>query len=74
VIWGRVSEGKVIKFPVKKEEPLRRELLSFCALVRGETEGFDPSYGRMAVEYSAAVLDSARSGSVFRFPAAEATQ
>jgi predicted dehydrogenase len=74
VIWGRVSEGKVIKFPVKKEEPLRRELLSFCSLARGDMKGFDPSYGSLAVEYSAAVLASARSGNVVRFPAKEAVR
>ena len=39
VIWGRVSEGKVIKFPTKKEEPLRKELEFFCRLVRGEVSG-----------------------------------
>jgi len=67
VIWGRVSEGKVIKFPTKKEEPLRRELETFCRLVRGEIEDFDPSYGKLAVQYSAGVLESARSNSIVKF-------
>jgi UDP-N-acetylglucosamine 3-dehydrogenase len=66
VIWGRVSEGKVIKFPIRKEEPLRRELESFCGLIRGEIAGFEPSYGKLAVEYSVAVLSSARCNDVVR--------
>jgi UDP-N-acetylglucosamine 3-dehydrogenase len=67
VIWGRVSEGKVIKFPTKKEEPLRKELEYFCRLVRGEVKDHDPVYGKLAVEYSQAVLDSGQSGQVVRF-------
>ena len=67
VIWGRVSEGKVVKFPTKKEEPLRKELEFFCRLIRGEVQGHDPLYGKLAVEYSQAVLDSGRSGDVVRF-------
>jgi UDP-N-acetylglucosamine 3-dehydrogenase len=67
VIWGRVSEGKVVKFPTKKEEPLRKELEYFCRLSRGEVRGYDPIYGQLAVEYSQAVLDSGRSGQVIRF-------
>jgi predicted dehydrogenase len=67
VIWGRVSEGKVVKFPIKKEEPLRKELEFFCRLIRGEVQGHDPLHGKLAVEYSQAVLDSGRSGQVVRF-------
>ena len=67
VIWGRVSEGKVIKFPIKKEEPLRRELDTFCSLVRGEIEDFDPTYGELAVQYSAGVLESARRNKIVEF-------
>jgi predicted dehydrogenase len=67
VIWGRVSEGKVIKFPIKKEEPLFRELTTFCSLVRGEIADFDPNYGTLAVRYSAGVLESARSNKIVEF-------
>jgi predicted dehydrogenase len=67
VIWGKVSEGKVIKFPTKKEEPLRKELEFFSRLIRGEIRGHDPLYGQLAVEYSQAVLDSGSSGQVIRF-------
>jgi len=67
VIWGRVSEGKVIKFPIKREEPLRKELEYFCRLILGEIRDHDPLYGRLAVEYSQAVLDSGRSGQVVHF-------
>ena len=67
VIWGKVSEGKVVKFPTRKEEPLRKELEFFCRLVRGQVAGHDPTYGRLAVEYSQAVLESGRSGEIIRF-------
>jgi UDP-N-acetylglucosamine 3-dehydrogenase len=59
VLLGRVSEGKVIKFPIKKEEPLRAELAYFSELIRGN-ESHDGSYGRNAVLYSLAALRSAR--------------
>ena len=67
VIWGRVSEGKVVKFPTKREEPLRKELDYFCRLITGEIKDYDPLYGQLAVEYSQAVLESGRSGQVVRF-------
>lgn len=66
VLLGRVSEGKVIKFPIKKEEPLRAEHTRFCSLVR-EGVGPDPVYGRAAVEYSLAVLQSAREDRIVSF-------
>jgi UDP-N-acetylglucosamine 3-dehydrogenase len=59
VLMGRVSEGKVIKFPIRKEEPLRSELIFFCDLAR-EGRDHDPAYGRDAVRYSLAVLHSAQ--------------
>jgi UDP-N-acetylglucosamine 3-dehydrogenase len=67
VIWGRVSEGKVVKFPTKREEPLRKELEYFCRLILGEVQDYDPVHGRLAVEYSQAVLASGSSGQVIRF-------
>ncbi len=67
VIWGRVSEGKVVKFPIKREEPLRKELDYFCRLIQGEIRDYDPLHGRLAVEYSQAVLESGRTGQVVRF-------
>lgn len=66
VMMGRVSEGKVVKYPVKKEEPLRSELSFFADLVRGKTP-HDAAYGREAVRYSRAVLDSARQDRIIRF-------
>ncbi len=70
VAWGRVSEGKVVKFPVKKEEPLRRELEAFCALASGRLAAHDPEYGRTAVRYSQAVLLSARENRLVRLEGA----
>jgi UDP-N-acetylglucosamine 3-dehydrogenase len=67
VIWGRVSEGKVVKFPIKREEPLRKELEYFCRLIRGEVRDYDPLHGKLAVEYSQAVLESGQDGRVVRF-------
>lgn len=74
VIWGRVSEGKVIKFPIKKEEPLRNELNAFCSLIRGETEDFDPTYGKLAVQYSAGVLESSHNNRIIEFRDAETSK
>jgi len=67
VVWGRVSEGKVIKFPIKKEEPLRKELEFFRRAIRGEVHDHDPLYGQLAVEYSQAVLESARGNRIIEF-------
>jgi UDP-N-acetylglucosamine 3-dehydrogenase len=66
VMMGRVSEGKVVKYPVKKEEPLRSELAFFAELVRGK-QPHDPAYGREAVRYSQSVLESARQDRIIRF-------
>lgn len=65
-LMGRVSEGKVIKFPIRKEEPLRSELGFFCSLVRDRTP-HDPSYGRNAVKWSQAVLTSACEDRIIMF-------
>ena len=66
VLLGRVSEGKVTKFPIKKEEPLRSEQAFFCSLIQDRTP-HDPVYGRNAVEYSLAVLQSAREDRIINF-------
>jgi len=66
VLMGRVSEGRVIRFPIKKGEPLRTELTSFCDLVR-QGNPVDPSYGRNAVLYSQSVLRSARDNEIVVF-------
>ncbi len=65
VMMGRVSEGKVIKFPVKKEEPLKSELAFFFDLIR-EGKGIDPMYGREAVRYSLSLLQSAQNDEIIR--------
>jgi UDP-N-acetylglucosamine 3-dehydrogenase len=66
VLMGRVSEGKVIKFPVKKEEPLRAELSLFLSLIRDHGK-HDPSYGKAAVKYSLSVLESAEQDRIIYF-------
>jgi UDP-N-acetylglucosamine 3-dehydrogenase len=66
VLLGRVSEGKVIKFPIKKEEPLRSEHAFFYSVIR-DGKGPDPVYGRNAVEYSLAVLQSAKEDRIISF-------
>jgi UDP-N-acetylglucosamine 3-dehydrogenase len=63
VMMGRVSEGKVIKFPLKKEEPLKSELSRFCQLSR-EGARVDATYGREAVRYSLSVLRSAQNDEI----------
>jgi UDP-N-acetylglucosamine 3-dehydrogenase len=66
VLMGRVSEGKVIKFPTRKEEPLKSELSFFCGLAR-EGHEYDSSYGRDAVRYSLSVLQSAQEDKIVIF-------
>jgi UDP-N-acetylglucosamine 3-dehydrogenase len=66
VLMGRVSEGKVIKFPIRKEEPLKSELAFFCDLIRSGKR-FDAGYGRDAVRYSQSVLRSAREDEIVMF-------
>ncbi len=72
VLWGRVSEGKVTKYPIKKEEPLKRELEFFFKLLKKENNisnelEFDPSYGKRAVDYSLSVLESADRDKIIYF-------
>jgi UDP-N-acetylglucosamine 3-dehydrogenase len=58
VLWGRVSEGKVVKFPIKKLEPLKAELSHFVAGIAGGGLA-ECSYGIRAVEYSQALRRAA---------------
>jgi UDP-N-acetylglucosamine 3-dehydrogenase len=67
VLLGRVSEGRVIKFPMRKEEPLRKELDAFLGLVGGAGGTHDASYGRRAVAYCLAVLRSGERDEIIRF-------
>jgi predicted dehydrogenase len=67
VLLGRVSEGRVIKFPIRKEEPLRKELDFFLALVSGSAGEHDSSYGKRAVAYSLSVLCSGQRDEIIRF-------
>jgi UDP-N-acetylglucosamine 3-dehydrogenase len=67
VMLGRVSEGKVIKFPVRKEEPLRKELDSFIGLISSKDAEHDASYGKRAVMYSLSVLRSGEKDEIIRF-------
>ena len=66
VIWGRVSEGKVIKFPIKREEPLRSELEFFYSLIREDID-YNPEYGKNAVAYSLSLLESANQNKIIFF-------
>lgn len=67
VLWGRVNEGKVIKYPIKKEEPLLKELSFFINLLSNRKINFDPGYGKLAVQYSQAVLQAATENRIIFF-------
>jgi len=67
VVMGRVSEGKVIKYPIKRGEPLKNEYDFFINYIKDKSRYIDPDYGRKAVEYSLAVLESAENEKVVRF-------
>jgi UDP-N-acetylglucosamine 3-dehydrogenase len=58
-----VSEGMVVKYPIKKREPLKVELENFIALVEGTNphceNGLD---AKIAIELVMALKESARSG------------
>lgn len=67
VLWGRVSEGMVTKFPIKREDPLRNEISHFCRLIQNPSIDHDPSYGLEAIRYVIAALESARSDRIIYF-------
>lgn len=67
VLWGRVSEGKVIKFPIRREDALRKEISYFCDLICNPEMAHDPSYGIEALSYSLAALRSARRDEIIYF-------
>jgi predicted dehydrogenase len=58
-----VSEGMVVKYPIKKREPLKVELENFVALVQGKNpqseNGID---AKIAIELVASLKESARIG------------
>ncbi|MEJ2510401.1 MAG: Gfo/Idh/MocA family oxidoreductase [Anaerolineales bacterium] len=61
-----VSEGMVVKYPIKKREPLRVELETFLSLV----DGFNPEYengydAQIAIMLVDALKESARTGRTF---------
>jgi len=63
-----VSEGMVIKYPIKKREPLRVELETFISLVHGESEEYENGLdAQIAIELVAALIESAKTGKSFDF-------
>ena len=66
VLMGRVSEGQVVKFALRKAEPLVREYEEFTGLLESG-EAHDPQYGLNAVKYALAMLKSAGTEEVLLF-------
>jgi len=63
-----VSEGMVVKFPIKKKEPLRAELENFAALVEGETSNNENGRdAKIAIELVASLKESASNGKTIEF-------
>ena len=63
-----VSEGMVVKFPIKKKEPLRAELENFTALVQGQTSNNENGRdAKIAIELVASLKESARNGKTVQF-------
>lgn len=63
-----VSEGMVIKYPIKKREPLRVELETFISLVHGESEEYENGLdATIAIELVAALIESAKTGKSINF-------
>ena len=63
-----VSEGMVVKFPIKKKEPLRAELENFTALVQGQTSSNENGRdAKIAIELVASLKESASNGKTIEF-------
>ena len=63
-----VSEGMVIKYPIKKREPLRVELETFISLVQGGSEEYENGTdAKIAIELVEALIESAKTGNSFNF-------
>lgn len=67
VLWGRVSEGKVTKFPITHQDSLQNEIRYFCRLVLNSSLGHDPGYGMEAIRYVQGALESAHTDRIVRF-------
>jgi predicted dehydrogenase len=63
-----VSEGMVVKYPIKKREPLRVELETFISIIQGEAPEYENGRdAQVAIELVDALNESARSGQSFDF-------
>ncbi|NIV13496.1 MAG: Gfo/Idh/MocA family oxidoreductase [Aliifodinibius sp.] len=63
-----VSEGMVIKYPIKKKEPLRVELETFLSIIQGDSLQYENGRdAQIAIELVAALTEAAKSGQSFEF-------
>jgi len=63
-----VSEGMVVKYPIKKREPLRIELETFLSLIEGTSPEYENGRdAQIAIELVAALKDSACTGQSIQF-------
>jgi len=63
-----VSEGMVVKYPIKKREPLRVELETFLSLLDGLSPEYENGYdAQIAIMLVDALKESARTGRAFEF-------
>ena len=70
-----VSEGMVVKYPIKKREPLLAELENFIALVEGRAPQFENGRdATIAIELVASLKESARIGQTIEFASAVPSQ
>ena len=71
-VMTSVSEGQMIRYPVKNQEPLKAELDGFInSIVTGEPVPVSGEAGLAALRFSLALIESGESHRVARFEESE---
>ncbi len=67
VLKGNIGSGKVIKYPMRKEEPLKLELLNFIESIKNKSQPLvKPEEGLKALEVSLAILKSGEKNEIIK--------
>lgn len=61
LLKGNIGEGKVIKYPVKREEPLKQEIENFIDTINNKSEPFvKPKEALLALQTALSILESGK--------------
>ena len=64
LLGGAIREGKVIKYPVQKQEPLKLEHAHFVSCIKNKSEPLiTPEYAKKALAIALSILESGNSDS-----------